>query len=94
MKKKSSSKSASKSKAKIKFEAQNPPAPAKSVRKPSKVMKAAKQIRKTTKKMVDDVILKLVGMRVLERAQEVSRGLLQDKRSKAKTSKKIQSKKK
>ncbi len=49
---------------------------------PSKVMKAAKQIRKTTKKMVDDVILKLLGMRVLERAQEVSRSLLNEKKGK------------
>lgn len=37
-----------------------------------RVLKAANNLRKTTKKMVDDVFLKLVGMRVLERAQAMS----------------------
>lgn len=43
------------------------------------VLKAAHQFRKTTKKMVDDVFLKLVGMRVLERAQQMSASLKQEK---------------
>lgn len=43
------------------------------------VLKAAKHLRKTTKKMVDDVFLKLVGMRVLERAQQVSASLKEEK---------------
>jgi hypothetical protein len=43
------------------------------------VLKAANQFRKTTKKMVDDVFLKLVGMRVLERAQQMSASLKEEK---------------
>lgn len=43
------------------------------------VLKAAKHLRKTTKKMVDDVFLKLVGMRVLERAQQMSASLKEEK---------------
>jgi hypothetical protein len=52
----------------------------------NKMMKAADHIRKTTKKMVDDVFLKLVGRRVLERAEEVSRSLSQEKSGKKKRS--------
>ena len=44
-----------------------------------RVLKAANHLRKTTKKMVDDVFLKLVGMRVLERAQQVSASLKEEK---------------
>lgn len=36
------------------------------------MIKTAKKIQKTTKKMVDDVFLKLVGMRVLERAKAMT----------------------
>jgi len=61
-----------------------------------KVMSAARQLTKTTKKMVDDVFLKLVGMRVLERAQAMTQSLHQEKAltKKTKKAKKIQQKKK
>ncbi len=47
----------------------------------NKMLTAARKIQKTTKKMVDDVILKLIGRRVLERAEAVSRSLMQEANS-------------
>ncbi len=52
------------------------------------MIKAAKKIQKTTKKMVDDVLLKIVGMRVLERAKTMTESLKREKKSSKKTSKK------
>ena len=49
------------------------------------MMKTAKKIRKTTKKMVDDVFLKLVGMRVLERAKAMTESLKKEKKPAKKT---------
>ena len=51
----------------------------KSRRAAQKVKSAAVQIRKTTKKMIDDVFLKLVGSRVLERAQEMTKDIKKEK---------------
>ena len=41
--------------------------------------KMASKITKTTKKMVDDVLLRLIGNRTLEKAQEISAYLKLDK---------------
>lgn len=57
-----------------------------------RVLRAAQKIRKTTKKMVDDVFLKLVGMRVLERAQEISASLKEEKSAKAASAKSTKAK--
>jgi hypothetical protein len=57
------------------------------------VLKAAKHLRKTTKKMVDDVFLRFVGMRVLERAQQMSATLKAEK-AQAELAKKKRSRKK
>ncbi len=40
-----------------------------------KIMSAASQLKKTTKKLVDDVFLKVVGLRVLERAKQMTESL-------------------
>lgn len=53
------------------------------------MIKTAKKIQKTTKKLVDDVFLKLVGLRVLERAKVMTEALKKEK----KTTKKATSKK-
>lgn len=52
------------------------------------MIKTAKKIQKTTKKMVDDVLLKIVGMRVLERAKTMTEALKKEKKSSKKISKK------
>lgn len=51
----------------------------KSPKKKSRLKKMATKISQTTKKMVDEVMLKLIGTRVLERAQNVSASLKKDK---------------
>lgn len=50
----------------------------------AKVRSAAVHIGKTTKKMVDDVFLKVLGMKVLARAQEITQSLQKEKRSRKK----------
>lgn len=50
--------------------------------KKTSLKKVAKQITRTTKKMVDDVFLKLIGRRVLERAEAVSATLKKEKTGK------------
>jgi len=47
-----------------------------------RVLSAAAQIRRTTKKIIDDVFLKVVGARVLERAEEVTQNLKKEKKVK------------
>lgn len=46
-----------------------------------KVKSAAAHISKTTKKIVDDVFLKIVGMKVLERAQAVTKDIKKEKKA-------------
>ncbi len=43
------------------------------------MIKTARKIQRTTKKMVDDVLLKIVGMRVLERAKAMTESLKKEK---------------
>ncbi len=45
----------------------------------NRLKKMATKISQTTKKMVDEVMLKLIGTRVLERAQNVSASLRKEK---------------
>jgi hypothetical protein len=45
-----------------------------------KILSAATHVKNTTKKIVDDVFLKVLGLRVLERAQEVTQNLHQEKK--------------
>lgn len=47
-----------------------------------KILSAAAHLKNTTKKMVDDVFLKVLGSRVLERAQEMTQSLHKEKSGK------------
>ncbi|MGZ5280408.1 MAG: hypothetical protein ACXWC9_10720 [Pseudobdellovibrionaceae bacterium] len=79
MKKKTTKKAATDVKAKK----QSGSASGRKVKRASKkILSAAAHIRKTTKKIVDDVFLKVVGLRVLERAQEITRSLPKEKTGK------------
>jgi hypothetical protein len=49
-----------------------------------KVLSAASHLRTTTKKLVDDVFLKVVGMKVLARAQEMTKTLRKEQKPKGK----------
>jgi|GEM_PF-3097008 len=79
MKKKTGKKKSTAKKSAVKAQAKKKIPKKKTKVSAGSVLKAANQFRKTTKKMVDDVFLKLVGMRVLERAQQMSASLKQEK---------------
>lgn len=73
-KKADSSKTPSKSKSKSKD---------KSKKKTSKkILSAAAQFKRTSKKIIDDMFLKLVGSKVLARAQEVASTIKKEKKVK------------
>jgi len=87
MKKKTTKKVATeikeKVKAKVREKKETGSASSRRVKRASKkILSAAAHIQKTTKKMVDDVFLKVVGLRVLERAQEITRSLHKEKTGK------------
>ncbi len=80
MKKKTSKKTATKAKASTKKAAVAPVKKERKIKRASKkILSAASHIQKATKKMVDDVFLKVVGLRVLERAQEMTKSLHKEK---------------
>jgi len=57
-------------------------------RKPvAAVMKTTRRITDTTKRAIDDVLLKVVGMRVLARAEEMAKALRDERRKKVKRKK-------
>ncbi len=62
-----------------------------SPKKSNQMIQAAARFKNTTKKVVDDVILKLVGMKVLARAEEMTQILRKEKK---KTSQKAGGRKK
>ncbi len=47
-----------------------------------KILSAASHVKNTTKKIVDDVFLKVLGLRVLERAQAMTQTLHKEKSGK------------
>ncbi|MEZ0391365.1 MAG: hypothetical protein ACAH59_04065 [Pseudobdellovibrionaceae bacterium] len=49
-----------------------------------RVLSAAAQLRRTTKKLVDDVFLKLVGSKVLARSEEIQKTMKKERKSKKK----------
>jgi hypothetical protein len=55
---------------------------AKVKRASKKILSAAGYVKTATKKLIDDVFLKVVGSRALERAQEMTQSLRKEKVSK------------
>ena len=53
----------------------------KSVKTKAKVLQVAKSMKETTRRLVDDMFLKVVGLKVLERAQEMTESLRQQRQS-------------
>jgi hypothetical protein len=80
----SQSKTKTKTKIKTKLKSQSQKAAGAGHKTSAKVRSAAAHIGKTTKKMVDDVFLKVLGMKVLARAQEITQSLQKEKRSRKK----------